>query len=83
MGTRNTCGKGTQTRRKQPNNDVDMETDKMKARRTEVLRMRESIEVELADLDNRIKVAESGEGGSEFAGVVQRLRDKGILPSGR
>lgn len=45
--------------------------------------MRESIEVELADLDNRIKVAESGDGGSEFAGVVQRLRDKGVLPSGR
>lgn len=57
-----------------------METDKMKTRRAELLRMRDAIDLELADLDSRIKVVESGDGGSDFAGVVQRLRDKGVLP---
>ena len=42
--------------------------------------MRDAIDLELADLDSRIKVVESGDGGSDFAGVVQRLRDKGVLP---
>ena len=60
-----------------------MDADEMKNRRAELLRMRDSIDIELADLDCRIKVVESGDGGSDFAGVVQRLRDKGILPSKR
>ena len=59
-----------------------MDTD-LKTRRAELLRMRETIDIELADLDSRIKVAESGEGKSDFAGAVQRLRDKGLLPSQR